>query len=260
MFDAQPLTGKRVLLPLPAQGHDAATVAVPWMKLRMAGAQVVFATPDGNPGRVDTVELPGVLKGLARSAEATAIHEVLVQAPEFCRPLCWEAIDPIMFDGVVLPGGHGPGMKTFLESVRLQQKVAAFFGTGRPLGAICRGPVLLARATDPRTGRCALNGRTTSGLPRAIERSAWALSAWRTKRHFRTYSVYAEDEITEAVGSAGAFVRGPLRTPFVVEDGNYVSARWAQDAWAFADTYVQRLARSTATRAGKVLRLPMRAA
>lgn len=260
MSDALPLAGKRVVLPLPAHGHDPVTVAVPWMKLRMAGAQVVFATPDGNPARVDEVKLPRVLASLGRATEAAGIHAVLVQAPEFLRPLCWEAIDPMMFDGMILAGGHGPGMRPFLESVRLQQKLVAFFGTGRPLGAICRGPLLLARATDGRTGRCLLDGRTTTALPRHIERSAWALSALKSGRHFRTYSVYVEDEITEAVGEEGTFVRGPLRSPLVVEDGNYVSARWAQDAWAFADAYIARLGRSTATRSGKVLRLPLRAA
>ncbi len=260
MAEALALTGKRVLIPLPAMGYDPSTVAVPWMKLRSAGAQVIFATPDGQPATANPITLPLFFSRSARHRLVAEVNTLMQSSPEFSRPLCWEALDPMMFDGIVLPGGHGVGMRSYLESARLQQKLAVFFGTGRPVGAIGRGPVLLARARHPRTGLPLLHGRSTTALPRSVERAAWLLSPLRVGPHFRPYTVYVEDEVSEAVGEGGRFVRGPLTGAFVVQDGNYVSARSGRAAWAFADAFVEKLSASTATPKGKVLRLVKRAA
>lgn len=41
--------------------------------------------------------------------------------------------------GLLLPGGHAPGMKQYLGSRLLQRKVAEFWRLERPVGAICHG-------------------------------------------------------------------------------------------------------------------------
>ncbi|HEB89870.1 MAG TPA: hypothetical protein ENI85_09895, partial [Deltaproteobacteria bacterium] len=50
-----------LLMPLPAEGFDPTETAVPWRRLRDAGIDVVFSTPDGRPGRCDprTLERAG---------------------------------------------------------------------------------------------------------------------------------------------------------------------------------------------------------
>lgn len=84
-----------------------------------------------------------------------------------------------------------------------------------------------------------------------MERAAYLSTFWALGRYYRTYPAYVEDEVREALGP-GEFVRGPLhlfakgtatddRAAFVVEDGNYLSARWPGDAYLFARRFAEKL-------------------
>ena len=137
-------------------------------------------------------------------------------------------------------------MKQYLGSEELQGKVRQFFALNRPVGAICHGVLVAARAG-------VLKGRRTTCLPKYMERSAYLLTFWKLGRYYRTYPAYVEDEVKAALADADAqFVRGPkVRTArgtatddgpaFVVEDGRYVSARWPGDAYKFARAFLARL-------------------
>jgi putative intracellular protease/amidase len=85
-----------------------------------------------------------------------------------------------------------------------------------------------------------------------LERSAFLTTAWRLGRYYRTYPAYVEDEVRDALRDPTDFVRGPRvlskrgtdtndGPAFVVEDGNYVSARWPGDAYLFAKRFANRL-------------------
>ena len=85
-----------------------------------------------------------------------------------------------------------------------------------------------------------------------MERSAFIATAWRLGRYYRTYPAYVEDEVRAALARPADFVRGPRvlskrgtatddGPSFVVEDGNYVSARWPGDAYLFAKRFADRL-------------------
>ena len=144
-------------------------------------------------------------------------------------------------------------MRQYLGSVGLQAQVGAFWALDRPVGAICHGVLVLARTTDPATGRSVLAERTTTCLPKYMERSAYLATAWKLGRYYRTYPAYVEDEVRAALRDPERqFRRGPHtvgrrgtatddRATFVVEDGRYVSARWPGDAYAFARALLRRL-------------------
>lgn len=117
----------------------------------------------------------------------------LTRAPEFAATAGWAGLEVAGFDGLLLPGGHAPGMRQYLGSAVLRDQAARFWSLGRPAGAICHGVLVLARTHDP----------------------------------------------------AAQFQRGPITlrsrgtatsdTPaFVVQDRNYLSARWPGDAYLFA--------------------------
>jgi putative intracellular protease/amidase len=237
----------RVLLPLPDRDFDVTEVAVPWALLREAGHDVVFATE--RPGTVPAADprlLTGVLFGqLGAAPEARKRYYELVAAPEFRATLAWDTLDPAAFDGLILPGGHAPGMRQYLGSQVLREQVARFWSLDRPVGAICHGVLVLARTLDPATGRSVLADRLTTCLPKYMERSAYLTTAWRLGRYYRTYPRYVEDEVRAALAHPDEqFERGPRTvtargtatddTPaFAVQDRNYVSARWPGDAYLF---------------------------
>lgn len=244
---------RRVLVPLPDRDFDVTEVSVPWKTLTSLGHEVVFATEGGAPPAADPLLLTGVLFGkLGAEPEPKAFYRELEETAAFQRPIRWAHFDPADYDALVLPGGHAPGMRQYLGSTELQGKVAAFWDTGKPVGAICHGVLLLARSRDTATGESVLVGSRTTCLPKYMEGLAYAVSFWKLGRYYRTYPAYVEDEVKAALRETGQFVRGPLTLSargtasddapaFVVEDGRYVSARWPGDAYLFAKRLAARL-------------------
>lgn len=241
----------RVVIPLPDVDFDTTEVAVPWKLLVEAGHEVVFATERaGTVPACDPRLLTGVLFGqLGAEPEPRAFYAEMIASPAYRATRAWSELDVGAIDCLLLPGGHAPGMRQYLDNAVLQQKVVQFVATGKPFAAICHGPVLAARSIDPGTGKSVLHGRKTSCLPKYMERAAYFATAWKLGRYYRTSKDYVEDE----VASTGAtIVKGPFelskrgtRTDdspaFVVEDGVYLSARWPGDAYLFSKKLLERL-------------------
>ncbi|MDX3077547.1 type 1 glutamine amidotransferase domain-containing protein [Streptomyces sp. MI02-7b] len=250
----------RVWMPVPDRDFDVTEVAVPWHVLTEAGHEVVLATErPGTRPAADPRLLDGVVFGrLGAAAEARHRYERLTRSAAFEHPVGWEDTDVTAFDGLLLPGGHAPGMRQYLDSAVLREQVARFWALDRPVGAICHGVLVLARTRDPATGRGLLADRRTTCLPKYMERTAYWTTAWRLGRYYRTYPAYVEDEVRGALADpASQFERGPRvltrrgtadddTHAFVVEDGRYLSARWPGDAYLFARRYLALLARGTA--------------
>ncbi|WP_285480925.1 DJ-1/PfpI family protein [Amycolatopsis sp. NBRC 101858] len=199
---------------------------------------------------------------------ARAAHRALLEDPAWRAPIRWADIELDSFDGLLLPGGHrARGMREYLESPVLQGVVVDAFRRDLPVAAICHGVLLAARSLDPGTGRSVLYGRTTTALNWQLERTAWRL-ARRTRfwdpDYYRTYReepgqpegfMSVQQEVTRALArpedfrdtadrvQASGRARDRLddaRPAFVVEDGNYVSARWPGDVHTFAKTFAKR--------------------
>jgi putative intracellular protease/amidase len=228
---------------LPNHDFDPTEAAITWEVLNTAGIDVEFATPDGQPaaGERDTVR--GGFRGpFPARLEALAAYNVMLQDPRYARPMTWADAAAWDADGVVFPGGHAAGVKPYLESRAVQKIALEAHRRGAVIGAICHGVLVLARTTDPHTGRSLLDGKTVTALTKSLERSALWLTFWRVGRRFRTYPVYTEDEVRQSLGPAGRFVVGDGRNdPHVVEDGNVVTARYAVDAKRFGSTVVAKL-------------------
>jgi putative intracellular protease/amidase len=244
---------KRVLIPLPDRDFDTTEVSVPWRLLTDAGHHVSFATArGGQPPACDPLLLTGVIFGqLGADPEPKRFYQALTQDPAFCAPLSWDTLDPDRFDALLLPGGHAPGMRPYLESEPLQRVVAQLWAAQKPVAAICHGVLVLARARDPE-GRSLLHDRRTTCLPKYMERLAYYSTAWRLGRYYRTYPAYLQDEVCQSLADIAQFQRGPLtigprgtatddRPAFVVEDGHYLSARWPGDAYLFARRFIAML-------------------
>lgn len=246
-----------VLIPTPSRDFDPTETAVPWKTLTSLGHTVVFATPDGQPGQADERMLDGrglgILKPLLMAdGNGRRAYSEMAACEAFRRPRCHAELSPDDFDGLLLPGGHAPGMKPYLESESLQALVAAFFEREKPVGAICHGVVLAARSRAA-DGTSVLHGRKTTALTKQMEFNAWLLTALWLGRYYRTYPTSVQDEVSEALASRADFIAGPLSLKrdspsrpgagFTVRDGQYLSARWPGDAHRFANEFAAMLQR-----------------
>ena len=200
-----------MLLPLPDRDFDVTEVAVPWFVLRDAGHEVSFVTEHGAPAAADPRLLTGVIFGrLGAADEPRHLYAAMAASPEFRTPGSWLDLDVATFDALVLPGGHAPGMRQYLGSDALQSRVADFWALDRPVGAICHGVLVLARARDRTTGQSVLHRSRTTCLPKYMERSAYLTTAWKLGRYYRTYPTYVEDEVRAALADPRTqFARGP---------------------------------------------------
>jgi len=235
------------VIALADQDFDPTEAAVPWRWLSQAGHQVLFATSDGRVGACDPEMLTGVLLGIVKALpEHAADYERMRQSAAFQAPLAFGDLDPAVHDLLVLPGGHAQGMRQYLESEALQEAVVRFMEVSAPVGAICHGGVVLARARA--RGRSVIAGRRVTTLPKRFEMGAWLATKPTRGDYFRTYPQWVQDEVHQAVGAEGEVLTGPFLPlhgdGFVVEDGALVTARWPGDAERFGATLVELLDRS----------------
>jgi putative intracellular protease/amidase len=281
----------RVLILLPARDFDPSEAAVSWQVLLDAGHSISFATPDGKPAVADDMmltgegldlwggvpllrKLPLIGRLLRANRDARRAYATMIGDRNYAAPLRWDAVDVSAFDGLLLPGGHrARGMRDYLESTLLQQRVVDFFDEKKPVAAICHGVLLAARSISPKTGHSVLHGYKTTALTWALENSAWKvarITRFWDPNYYRTYLEQAGDpegymsvqqEVTRTLANPADFLDVPETDPdyrrktsglqrdtmedarpaFVVRDRNYVSARWPGDVHTFAKTFADLL-------------------
>lgn len=290
----------KIIMPIPNDDFDPTEVAVSWKIMRDAGHVVVFATPDGKPGRADPLMIsgkgldpwgwiPGLDKlrlfGLLLRADkhGRAAYTALEADPQFQAPCRYDELRTEDYDGMLLAGGHAKKMKAYLESPALQAFVADFFeatnaqGRPKPIAAVCHGVVLAARSVSKRTGKSVLFGRKTTALTWRQEQMAATLCKFLVRYwdadYYRTYTESAgevrgyrsvEMEVKRALANESDFIDVPPNAPdhfaktggllrdtvtdarpaWVVQDGNYISARWPGDVHTFAKAFNRLLAKS----------------
>ena len=294
------MTKLPVLMPLPSHDYDPSEVAVSWQTLTKAGIKVVFATIDGQPAQADAMMLSGegldpwgfipVLKklpliGLVLRANKSAryAHGQMLLDDDYQNPICYKDLKVQNFSGLILPGGHAPRMRQYLEDSILQNFVAGFFDDSqnalesnsiapKPVGAICHGVVLAARAISKKTGKSVLFGKKTTALTWQLEKSAWDLTRFLARfwdaNYYRTYQEQAgeekgyrcvQQEVTRNLANANDFMDVPKKAPdflmktagifrdsqqsnkpaWVVRHDFYISARWPGDVHTFSYQFVQ---------------------
>lgn len=232
----------RILIILPEFDYDPSEVALPWLVWSQAGHEVCFATESGQPAYADPITLTGeglplIASSLKARMEAEAAYATMIAAPHFKKPVKWAKARAGDYAALHFPGGHAPGMKSYCESAEVFRLGKEAFAANQPVSAICHGVLPLARAG-------LLKGKRTTALTHIMEEIAVRLTAKALPGHYRTYPISVETEVRQRIGKTGKFERGGLfpryagsKAPnagFVVQDGNYLSARWPGDAWTLA--------------------------
>jgi putative intracellular protease/amidase len=224
--------------------------------------------------------LPGLryfkLLGLAMRArsEVRTICAQLQECPAFCKPLRFSRLNASDYAGILLPGGpRQQSMRPYLENRRLHALVADFFAQNKPVAAIGHG-VLLAARSRRADQHSVLHGHKTTGLPWQMERDVWNLNRFLGRiwdpDGCRAYpeqrgepegyqSIQAQvtrvlarpTDFVDVAADAADFLRktsglfrdspDDSRPAWVLCDDNYISARWAGDAYTFARIFAERL-------------------
>lgn len=222
--------------------------------------------------------VPVVGRMLRANGDGRHAYQEMLRSEEFLHPISWARATLDGIDALLLPGGHrARGMRSYIDSQVLQRLVVDAFQRGTIVAAICHGVLLAARSVDPETGRSVLHGHKTTALTWALERTAWRLTRltrfW-DRDYYRTYTeqpgqspgyMSVQAEVTRALaqpsdfrdverGSPGWWLKssGMVRDSatdsapaFVVDDGNYLSARWPGDTHTFALTLSAKLTAPT---------------
>ncbi len=211
---------------------------------------------------------------LRANGDARTAYAQMLESAEYRHPIAWTDARLDDVDALLLPGGHrARGMRSYIDSKVLQELVVEAFRRGMLVAAICHGVLLAARSVDGSTGHSVLHGRKTTALTWDLERRAWRITRitrfWDPD-YYRTYSekpgdpvgyMSVEAEVTRALANPGDFRNVPKDSPhrrmqtsgmvrdtatdprpaFVVDDGNYISARWPGDTHTFAAVVSARL-------------------
>ena len=233
----------KILIPIPDKDFDLTEVAVPWKRFTENNYQVVFATEKGAVGQTDPRLIEGVIFGqLGAKPYAVAIYNELLESKEFNNPINYDAINPDNYILLHLPGGHAKGVKQYLESGVLQEKVAHFFYQNKLVGSICHGAIVLARTKDKNTGKSIVANRKLTALTKGLEKLAYYITAWKLKDYYRTYATYTQDEVENSLTHKSNFKTGSFMfKPFVCQDNNLITARWPKDIELYCKTLLKSL-------------------
>jgi len=173
--------------------------AIPYRSFRAAGCSVTVASIRGGRVPVDPRSLEG--DASARWREEQTVLETTPSLAEVTGE----------FDALFLPGGHGT-MFDLPEQPALQGWIRRLFTSGRPVAAVCHGPVGLAgvRLED---GWPLVRGRVVTAFTNAEERAV---------RLERRMPFLLEDRLRE---EGAAFSAGALWEPHVEVDDNLVTGQ-----------------------------------
>ena len=247
---------KEILMPVSSEDFDPSEASIAWKILKQNGINVRFSSEDGKPGNPDhrmmTGEGLGIWKKIlmARKDAVDACREMM-ESQGFQKPILHSEINVNDFHGIMLHGGHAPGIKKCLESETLHRKIADFMEADKPIGAICHGVLLAARSLN-KEGKSILFGKKCTCLLKSQETAAHNLTRLWLGSYYRTYpGTTTQEEVISFLKSKDDFEEGPmpifrdsmkkLEYGFTVQDGNLLTARWPGDAYCYSIRYLSML-------------------
>jgi len=179
-----------------------------------AGLEITVASPRGGPSPVDPRRFP--------SAEEIAGVRDALQLMNATRPL--SKMDAANFDGLFMPGGHGPMFDLAVDK-KFKDLVLAFWKAGKPVGAVCHGPASLLNVPLG-DGSTLLKGRKVTGFTKGED----AVDAM-----FK-HMPFSLQERMEAEGAN--FIELPPRTAHTETDGMLVTGQNPASAVATAEAFL----------------------
>jgi len=135
-------------------GYWAEEAVGPYRVFKIAGHEIVVATPGGVVPTVDQASIAPDSNGGQENADA--LVDALSDATELHHPIRLEDVNLDEYEAVYYPGGHGP-MEDLAVNADSGALLTAVLASGKPLAVVCHGPAAMLAAknadgTSPFTG------------------------------------------------------------------------------------------------------------
>ncbi|MFF3256602.1 type 1 glutamine amidotransferase domain-containing protein [Actinacidiphila glaucinigra] len=192
-----------------ATGYWAEEFASPYKLLTDAGHDVVVATPGGVTPNVDMMSLrPSMAGGKDGALE---LERIIRSAEVMRRPLKLSDVRLEDYDGVYLPGGHGP-MSDLAFDADAGRLLTAQLASGNPLFIVCHAPAAILATRIH--GVSPFKGYRVTAFSNEEEEAVGLapLATW-----------LLETDLKEQVQVD--YSRGPMWEPYMVEDRNLVTGQ-----------------------------------
>ncbi|ADH88564.1 ThiJ/PfpI domain protein [Ancylobacter novellus DSM 506] len=189
-----------------------------------AGLRVDLSTPGGAAPTIDALSLSPDLIG---EATANRYRDYLdANSGRLKAPLVLADVDPLTYDAIVIPGGHGP-VEDLWKDADMGRVLVEANRAGKLIGSVCHGPAALLAADD--YARWPFEGRRMTAFTdeEEIEFGTAENAPWLLARRLRE--------------RGAAFEQGPNWGIFVVEDGNLITGQNPASSAAVAKAVITAL-------------------
>jgi putative intracellular protease/amidase len=210
-------------------GFWADEFVVPHRVLTEAGVDVTIATPSGRPPVADAASLTARANG-GDEAKAADFRSYLEKVKELlAAPSRLEDMDPADFDGVLIPGGHGPMQDLAVDPDVARILAAMVPDSTKVVASLCHGPASFLPAGNP-DGSWLFKGRKMTGFTNEEERQGGLAdkAPW-----------LLEDRLRQA---GATFEAGTAWGSHVVVDGNVITGQNPASGEAMAEAVLKALA------------------
>lgn len=181
--------------------------AAPYYVLKEAGHSITLASPKGGQPPLDP-------KSDEQDFQTAATKRFKVDADAqkaLASTEKLESIDPVKFDAVFYPGGHGP-LWDLAESAKSRSIIEAMLRAGKPVALVCHAPAVLKDVTAE-DGAPLVRGRKVTGFTNSEEEAV----------HLSDVVPFLlQDRLTEL--GADFSLAGDFQ-PYVVRDGLLITGQ-----------------------------------
>ena len=197
--------------------------AAPYYTFLDVGATVTLASPKGGQPPIDPVsDTPeGQTDWTRRFQQDHAAQAVLADTSLLADARAGD------YDAVFYPGGHGP-MWDLAEDTHSIDLIAAFYGAGKPVAAVCHAPGVLHRVQFQ--GQPLVKGMRVTGFTNGEEEAVQLT---------KVVPFLVEDELKRL---GGLYEKAADWASFVVTDGKLVTGQNPASSRAGAEALLKLLA------------------
>ncbi|MBO9476180.1 type 1 glutamine amidotransferase domain-containing protein [Shimia sp. R11_0] len=198
-------------------------LAAPYFVFVDAGYEVTLASPKGGLPPLDPKSnVPDFQTEHTHRFEADAAANAALNTTAKLSD-----VDAGDFDAIFYPGGHGP-MWDLVEDANSIRLIEDFFAAGKPVGAVCHGPIVLVNAKDA-AGEYIVKGRKVTGFTNSEEEAVGLTNV---------VPQLLEDTL---IARGGLYEKGEDWGSFVQKDDHLLTGQNPNSSVAVADLLVEAL-------------------